>query len=504
MKSFAVPLSALVLTFATAGVATAEPPAAPARACETGNLRVPGDINGDSVGDFAVGVPERWSATGGVDVRLSGGGLQRVSISDLGLGVSGPGITNGDRFGAALALADVNADLCSDVVVSAPGRNGKGAVYVAFGSRVGLSGAAIELPVAGAAAGDGVGTSLAVLAARGGEEPLASRTDVWASAPSRDVAGFADAGALVHWVITTDATGRLDVSGGEILTPGGGLLPGAPRASGHYGVPLVAGYDFLAVGDQQAMVDGKTGAGVVHIINADAETHALTTGPTVTQNSAGVPGAAETGDRFGAALAARGRQLAVGAPGEDLGRVRNAGLVQTFQTTGNPPTAFRPEWTITEETRGIPGVSEPDDGFGSSLAYAINAGVCIESHVVVVGTPGEDVGAARDAGTVTLVPSRDMNCAARVVRQGSGLPGAVEAGDRFGHAVGTIIGNPEDENRQLDAVLAGAPGENVGAVSDAGVVVTAPTEGWHSRSLTAVGGPAAAERYGSVFATAVQ
>ena len=58
----------------------------------------------------------------------------------------------------------------------------------------------------------------------------------------------------------------------------------------------------------------------------------------VTQSSIGVPGAAETGDRFGAAVSlnyligAKGIvDLAVGVPGEDIGSVADAGSVTIVQ-----------------------------------------------------------------------------------------------------------------------------------------------------------------------------
>ena len=43
------------------------------------------------------------------------------------------------------------------------------------------------------------------------------------------------------------------------------------------------------------------------------------------QGARGVPGAPEAGDRFGAALAGGGN--VIGAPGEDVGRVVDAGIV---------------------------------------------------------------------------------------------------------------------------------------------------------------------------------
>ena len=68
----------------------------------------------------------------------------------------------GDRFGAAIALADLDGDYCFDVVVGAPGVDGGGAVYVIYGTRAGLgTGASMRIPLP-ARPGDAFGKAVAV------------------------------------------------------------------------------------------------------------------------------------------------------------------------------------------------------------------------------------------------------------------------------------------------------------------------------------------------------
>ena len=72
----------------------------------------------------------------------------------------------GDRFGAAIAIADIDGDRCGDVVVGAPGVDGRGAVYVIYGTRAGLgTGASMRIPFQ-ASPGDAFGKALAVEAVR--------------------------------------------------------------------------------------------------------------------------------------------------------------------------------------------------------------------------------------------------------------------------------------------------------------------------------------------------
>jgi hypothetical protein len=65
--------------------------------------------------------------TGEVDLRLTAAPSKILTLTNSGLG-SG---AQGDEFGAAVVLADLNDDRCSDIIVGAPGSNGgAGRVHV--------------------------------------------------------------------------------------------------------------------------------------------------------------------------------------------------------------------------------------------------------------------------------------------------------------------------------------------------------------------------------------
>jgi hypothetical protein len=162
-----------------------------------------------------------------------------------------------------------------------------------------------------------------------------------------------------------------------------------------------------------------------------------------------VPGAAEDGDRFGASLAVsepqdvvgHHRQLAVGVPGEDVGRVVDAGLVNLFE---NDATGLRAGPGLTQSTAGVPGAAETGDRFGHSLAFRPDDGT------LAVGVPYEDVGRVRDAGLVQTLAFRTRSGATAVVagptytENSTGTPGRVATGNRFGLALAGLDGGRED------------------------------------------------------------
>ncbi|MFF1832780.1 esterase [Streptomyces sp. NPDC058231] len=182
--------------------------------------------------------------------------------------------------------------------------------------------------------------------------------------------------------------------GGE---PGHGwsyILPGS--ASGDEPLPVTAvrggpvvasgdingdGYDDLATGEPHSPDDGGASmtGGLVGVYYGSASGPAGQEGPGTppvwwTQDSAGVPGASEQGDGFGADLSLGDTNgdgladLAIGIPGEDVGSVADAGAFTVLRGSGQGLTA-KGVLSATEGTTNVPGTVEKGDKFGEQVSF---------------------------------------------------------------------------------------------------------------------------------------
>lgn len=482
--------AALLSTGAPAGAATFPSPcsAPPADAQSLHDI----DSDAHREGDVAIGVPRAGS--GYVDLTFDpqcAPHRQRVTQSHF-TGLPTPGAH--DEFGASVAYLPREGN--AGLAIGAPGSDGgRGALVLSAGSSEGLARAG-AVRLTGRSAGEHFGAAVTT-----------SGADLFVAAPDRTVAGRRAAGAVDHYRLEADGTASFVGS----ITQDSAGVPGVAETGDRFGSRLAQWGADLFVGDPDEAVGGAGAAGTVTVLRFAGANSTLTAAQLLSQ-SGSWPGAAEAGDRFGAALTTRPgvEQVAIGIPGEDLGRRANAGAVQIARPnrSGRLDT-FAVVRTVTQDSPGVPGVAESGDLFGAALVSTEWAS-CGNGADVVVGAPGEDVGSVRDAGSVTIVSAASgtsglATACRRIWSKGAagGLGGTPHAGERLGSVLWQLQSRWDGASLDSPAptapgVLIGVPGQDLGGATDAGAVfLLFPFGAVKASILHDSAGPRRGEQYGS-------
>ncbi|MFD4339481.1 trypsin-like serine protease [Streptomyces anulatus] len=409
------------------------------------------DFNCDGARDVAIADPDatvNGAAKAGRVQLVHGAGKGNAELSQALPIFSGSAEAN-DRFGGSLATFDHNLDGCTDLAVGVPGE--------AIGTNAGAGGVHI---VYGSSAGLGQGKATVNLTQGSGSGALAG--------------------------MGSEAGDRM----GEAIAAG----------------TTIAGVPYLAIGLPGEDGSGFTNAGAVVYLHGTGQTNVL-----INQASEGVAGAMESNDDFGASLAGSPQHLAIGAPGEAIGGMADAGAVSVFNHKLNAakiPTGIA---GLDQNLAEIEDASEASDTFGFSLsmtAYRPNAAATGTESLLVIGTPGEGTSTIATTGRIDvlrLTPTGFSQLSG--VHQGTtGVTGANEDGDRFGHTVSAVSMNPAAVSTAQNTVVAvGVPGEDIGTAPDAGGIMTFGLIGAPGDSDTTVypgtaglpGAPVTGEKVGS-------
>ncbi|MEV8565942.1 FG-GAP-like repeat-containing protein [Streptomyces sp. NPDC051322] len=379
-----------------------------------------GDFNGDGYRDVAVTEPlaavNGRTGAGSVSIlygSAAGAGKSKIqTVSQNSAGVPG-GAEKDDRFGGMISAGDFNGDGYADLAVGADGEDigsdvDGGSVTILWGSSGGLSGGrTVADPAAGShdhfgdlvAAGDYNGDGKADLAIandqnivdvyRGGFTKTGSTGGHYSvAAPVQKVPGM-DFFNLTPGDVNHDGRTDLLVDGYETGTTDGWnsnyYLPGSASGVTRTGVQKLPagiisdigdvngdGYGDIVIGAQwDAEIPGSHKGGVVKVVYGTAN------GPdggqdSINQDTPGVPGAGESNDVFGYELTLGDingdgmDDIAVGAPGEDLSGVPDAGMVTVLygSTSGFTSTGAQ---VLAQDTPGVPGSNEKGDGFGAEV-----------------------------------------------------------------------------------------------------------------------------------------
>jgi FG-GAP repeat len=478
MRRTALVVGCLLLAVAAATVspAVAQPTA-------SSPTDVAGDFNRDGFADLAVGVP--GEGIGGAQNEIAGA----VNVLyGAGSGLSGTGgqlfsqvggmVEFRDRFGSAQAAGDFNGDGFADLAAGASGEDvgsvgDAGAVSVLYGSAGGLTtsggrlftqlGSAPEIQ-------DWFGWALAA-----GDFNRDGFADLAVGAPYETVGSVFAAGAVS---VLYGSSAGLTTSGGRLFTQLGGTAGGG----GQLGWALVAadfnrdGFADLAAGAPGQSVSGVGAAGAVNVLPGSVGGLTTTGGRLLRQ----VGGTVESGDQFGAALAAGDfnrdgfADLAAGAPSEKVGSTVDAGAISVLAGSAGGLTA-----TGGRLFTQVGGTVERFDIFG----FALSAGDFNHDGFadLAAAAPLEDVGTVADAGALSVLPGSATGLTTSGARLFTQVAGTVEAGDEFGEQLAS-----GDFNHDGFADLAAAaPTEDVGAVQKAGAVSVLPGS---AGGLTRTGG----------------
>jgi hypothetical protein len=225
-------------------------------------------------------------------------------------------------------------------------------------------------------------------------------------------------------------------------------VPGTAEAGDRFGAALAAAGSTLVVGIDGEDIGKVKDAGNIVVLTYTGGQRFTGTG--FGQNSSGVADKAETGDRFGASVAIGRGLLAVGVPGEQ----KQGGLVQLFSVSGSK---VKPLTAIDQNSSGVPGAGERFDRFGEEVAIAQ---VCAGTVGIVVGGPGETFLIGGDGAAWVIPVKRSTACPARLLAEDGALGGKlIEDGGRLGPVV-SVLG---DGGSAADTVLVGGAGaEDIG------------------------------------------
>lgn len=442
----------IAATLVVAGL-VGSPTRAQAASCTAATTQ---DFDDDGHGDLVVARTLPTNRAGVVEIRMTGGTTQTVSAASLGFTS-----TADDQFGASVKIASIDeSDNCPDLVIGAPGTPGGGAVYLVRGTGTGVATSAVR--VASPSAGARFGSTVASLWL-----PFTG-VRVLVGAPGMAVGSAAGAGALVVYPLEDGApTG----SSAILSYANFGAAPAANDHLGAV-LDVTSYHVTLGVPDRDVGSAKDAGEVVGFTFADEADLTMLADWARANQNSPSAPGVAEAGDRFGASVGFAGAYTFVGVPGEDIGSRRDAGAVSRYRELGNHTLGDWASWNQDSTGVPGANESGDRFGAAVRIGWVevLDHGDPIAKHVYVVGAPGEDIGTVQDAGAVTVLAPGVT--AAFGLSQGSGLPGKAEKGDLVGAALGPLPGEYTGPYYGGDGLVVGAPGENIGSVVDSGLVMS--------------------------------
>lgn len=294
------------------------------------------------------------------------------------------------------------------------------------------------------------------------------------------VVGGVEAGA-VH--ILYGSAGGLTAAGNQYWHQNSRGIKERSEEGNAFGAGLSAGdfdgdgHDDLAIAAPGESVGSITGAGAVHILYGTDNGLSAERNQLWHQNSPGIAEVAEEQDLFGVAMTSGDfdgdgtDDLAVGVPLEDIGEIKNAGVVNVLYGTQDVGLTAAGDRLLHQNIKGINEVAEAYDGFGMSLTTGDFDGSGHDD--LAVGVPGESVSGIEGAGGVNVIygssnglrPANDQFWS----QNSSGIKDRAEdvenrelAEPLINHEqFGTVVAAGDFDNNGTDDLAIGVPGEMI-------------------------------------------
>ncbi len=405
-----------------------------------------GDLDGDGVGDLAVGAPDDDDGGTGrgalwiLFLEPAGTVRAQVKISATEGGFAGS-LRNGDRFGSALAaLGDLDGDGRVELAVGAEldddGGPNRGALWILSLETSGQVWAARKISQTSGGFGGSLGDRGEFGCA------LAALGDLDGDGRSELAVGArAEASRGAVWVLFLDASGGVREQ--ARIGQASGAFAGVLDVDDQFGSALAALADIdgdgrgeLVVGAAQDDDGGaNSGAAWVLFLQADASVRAHAK----LSRSSGLPFASQ--DRFGVSLAALGDvdgdgtdDLAVGASLDDDGGL-NSGAVWVLLL--GPDGGLKDYQTISATAGGLALPPVAGDLFGVGLA-ALGDLDGDRKLDLAVGAEGADTG-GRERGACRVLFLQTVEAVTLTVRNGLGLNPLILSATRA-----PVVGHPWD------------------------------------------------------------